>query len=98
MSLADFQRFEGDSLIVEEFIPFLEQTNPNSLGDEPTLKKAFQVTKNAVLKLYEDYNVMVDVVRDDNEKFLRRGSFFVLHSIFKQILFQFFLFYSRTRL
>lgn len=97
MSLADFQRFEGDSLIVEEFIPFLEQTNPNSLADEPTLKKAFQVTKNAVLKLYEDYNVMVDVVRDDNEKFLRRGQLIINLSLNGFYSISFF-FNSRTRL
>ena len=61
-ALGDFLKYDGDGLVVEEFIPLLERTEVNALGDEASVKKAFQVTKNAALKLYEDYNVMVDVV------------------------------------
>lgn len=77
-ALADFQNYDGDRLVIEEFVPFLERVNVNSLTDDADLRKAFQVTINAVIKLADENNAIMDAFKDENDKNNRHGLFFVL--------------------
>lgn len=64
----------ADEYPYEEFIPILEETNVDSEQDDLALKKAFEITKNAALKIYDEYKATLDFYKEDNEKAIRRGN------------------------
>lgn len=63
----------AEELQYDEFIDVLKQADVSGEKDEKQLKKAFQTTKNAALNIYDEYKATLDLYKEDNERFARRG-------------------------
>ena len=57
----------------DEFIPVLEQADVNPEKDDVALKKAFEISRNAALKIYDEYKATLDFYKEDNEKAIKKG-------------------------